>query len=76
MQYSAMCSNEVRDISNPRQKVNLLSRDAAIGIYMKSNVAGHICYWKAVESGLIPLSSLSGGTFYAIGKLELFVNHY
>ena len=76
MQYSAMCSNEVQDISSPRKKVNLLSRDAAIGIYIKSKDAGQICYWKAVETGLIALSSLSGGTFYAIGKLELFVNHY
>ena len=69
MQYNTMCSNEVRDISSPRKKVNLLSRDAAIGIYMKSSFMGQICYWKAVGNSLIPLSSLSGGTFYAIGKL-------
>ena len=75
MQYNTMCSNEVQDISSPRKKVNLLSRDGAIGIYMKTNFTGQICYWKTVENGLISLGNLTGGTFYAVGKLELFVNH-
>ena len=73
--YGTLCSNEIQDISSPRKKVNLLSRDGAIGIYMKTNFTGQICYWKTVENGLISLGNLTGGTFYAVGKLELFVNH-
>ena len=74
MRQETFCSSETQDISSPRKKAYLLSREGAIGIYMKSNFSGQICYWHAVENGLIPLGSLTGGTFYAIGKLESFVN--
>ena len=64
-----LCSAGFEDISTPNRTVKLLARDGVIGIYKRSNYVAQLCYWKNVESGLIYLSTLTGGKFYAIGKL-------
>ena len=62
-----MCSPEVENTMTVRETVGLLSRNYAIGIYKESETTAQVCYWKP-EPGLVLLTNLTGGTFYATGK--------
>ena len=71
-QRGVLCSKQSEDISTPDKVGSLLGRDYIIGIYKRNNFIGQPCYWKEIENGLVFLSNLTGGTFYAIGKLIKF----
>ena len=65
-----MCSTDKRDISTPTKKVNILEETSSIGIYILNTRDGQACYFQPVKNGLIPLKNMTGGTYYAVGKLE------
>ena len=56
------------NLNRMSELVSLLSGDNVIGIYKRNETAVQMCYWKEVESGLIPLASLTGGEIHTIGK--------
>jgi hypothetical protein len=64
----ALCSSQIEDISTIIDIIQLLYQDGVVGIYKKNEIAGQVCYWKEVKSGLIEVASLSGGSIHTIGK--------
>ena len=63
-----LCSAQTEDISNFEKKVSLFRKNNVIGIYAVNKAIGYVCYWKEVESGLVDLMTLSGGTFHMTGN--------
>ena len=63
-----LCSPEIENTKTVRKTVELLHRNYTIGIYKKGAATAQVCYWKP-QPGLVFLTNLTGGTFYAAGKV-------
>ena len=59
------CS-QVQDTSILTKLIAILENDSVFGIYRRNDEAAQVCYWKQVESGLVDLTTLSGGELFVL----------
>ena len=62
------CSGDATHSRFPLHKKHLPFANKVIGIYRVSIYESYVCYFQEVESEMIAVNLMTGGTFYTVGQ--------